>query len=211
MDLLNVSPQENAFLHPDGLTVFSSVVQTNEIWRQDPFDVESIHAEARQTFYECVGTMLPLSAKRNVTGGKTFLLLGESGAGKTHLMRAFRNYIHSNDYGYFAYMQMTAPSDNYERYILHNLINSLDQPYYAPDHIDTCLDRIFSHWSIQTITIFSWVPQITCTSSRKRVWASWLEVLGVRPPRYRRWIGERSSPRKYFITVIFMRGLSVCR
>ena len=36
------------------------------------------------------------------------MLLGESGSGKTHLMRAFRGRVHGAERGYCAYMQMTA-------------------------------------------------------------------------------------------------------
>ena len=59
------------------------------------------------------------------------LLLGESGAGKTHLMRAFRNQTHEKGLGYFAYMQMTTSVSNYASYALHYTIDSLDKPYCA--------------------------------------------------------------------------------
>ncbi len=57
------------------------------------------------------------------------MLQGEAGSGKTHLMRAFRNWTHSGGKGYCGYMQMTSATSHYGRYVLNNLIDSLDQPY----------------------------------------------------------------------------------
>ena len=62
--------------------------------------------------------------------GRTLLLLGGAGSGKTHLMRAFRTRAHQQALAYFAYMQMTTSRGSYSRYILHKLIDSLDVPYY---------------------------------------------------------------------------------
>ena len=68
-----------------------------------------------------------------LASGRILLLLGESGSGKTHLMRAFRNQVHSRHRGYCGYMQMTAFTGQYGRYVLNNLIESLDKPYYEPE------------------------------------------------------------------------------
>ena len=57
------------------------------------------------------------------------LVLGESGGGKTHLMHAFRNQVHGQHLGYCGYLQLTTGLDDYPRYMLSNLIESLDQPY----------------------------------------------------------------------------------
>ena len=43
-------PRAAAFCIPDGPEVFSGIVHGNQIWTPDPFDVESIHAEAREAF-----------------------------------------------------------------------------------------------------------------------------------------------------------------
>jgi hypothetical protein len=59
-------------------------------------------------------------------------MLGEAGCGKTHLMRAFRNELHAQHRAYAGYMQMTAYTDEYSRYMLANLIESLDRPYDEP-------------------------------------------------------------------------------
>ena len=98
----------------------------NDIWKHDPFDVESIHRNAREKFQRIVGRVLEPSG---LASGRILLLLGESGCGKTHLMRAFRNQVHSRSSGYCGYLQMTAFTGQYGRYVLNNLIDSLDKPY----------------------------------------------------------------------------------
>lgn len=106
--------------------VFQSVDHWSQIWRHDPFDVESVHASARTQFEKM------LSLAHNPPGtdaGRILLLLGESGSGKTHLIRSFRNQVHSSASGFVGYMQMTTGASSYSRYILSNLIDSLDQPY----------------------------------------------------------------------------------
>ena len=94
----------------------------NEIWRPDPFDVETIHDEAREVFRRLVARA---SMTPRPTSGRILLLKGESGSGKTHLMRAFRNWAHGERRGYCGYMQMTSAADDYGRYVLNNLIDSL--------------------------------------------------------------------------------------
>lgn len=135
---------KKAFLSPDGIQVFTSWVQANEIWEEDPYDVDTIHKDARSLFCNMIEEALSDKKTAGGSGGKTLLLLGESGAGKTHLMRAFRNYIHANNYGYFGYMQMTTPAENYERFIQSNFINSLDHPYQKPLQPETSLERILN-------------------------------------------------------------------
>src|SRR5262249_27790568 len=107
--------------------VFHSVEHRHEIWREDPFDVEAVHHEARSVFQRMVARA---TTPPGLPSGRILLLLGESGAGKTHLMRAFRNYVHSNGRGLVGYIQMPTAATNYGRYLLGNLIDSLDQPYY---------------------------------------------------------------------------------
>ncbi|MEZ4683160.1 MAG: AAA family ATPase [Caldilineaceae bacterium] len=74
--------------------------------------------------------------------GRILLLLGESGAGKTHLMRAFRNQTHEQQKGFFSYMQMTSAVSNYARYVLRNTIDSFDKPYYEPFGTTTGLIKL---------------------------------------------------------------------
>src|SRR5262245_326632 len=80
-----------AFCNGDGPEVFGSIVHGSMIWKPDPFDVESIHAEARTAF-----SRLLHRASTPAATGKSLLLLGDAGSGKTHLMRAFRNDTHSS-------------------------------------------------------------------------------------------------------------------
>ncbi|MCB1717014.1 MAG: DUF853 family protein, partial [Candidatus Competibacteraceae bacterium] len=101
------------------------IVHESEIWKPDPYDVESIHSHAREVFERLLNQ---IKDERAGTG-KIWLLKGESGAGKTHLMRVFRNRLHETGYGYFSYMQMTSAESNYPRYILRQTLDSLEKPY----------------------------------------------------------------------------------
>jgi hypothetical protein len=122
-----------AFCAPDAPEVFHSIVYQPQVWTSDPYDVETIHAEARETF----GRMLRRAAVTPPPqSGRILLLLGEAGSGKTHLMRAFRGLTHADGVGYFGYLQMNADVGNYARYLLSNLIESLDHPYHPP-HVET--------------------------------------------------------------------------
>ena len=114
----------------DLLDLFHAFAYSSDVWKADPFDVESIHAGARKWFDRTVSRVLEPSGLRS---GRILLLLGESGSGKTHLMRAFRNRVHSRHRGYCGYMQMTAFTGQYGRYVLNNLIESLDKPYHEPE------------------------------------------------------------------------------
>ena len=132
-------PRTRAFCSPDGSDVFHAVAHWNDIWRPDPFDVESIHEEARDVFRSLVARA---STTPRPTSGRILLLMGESGSGKTHLMRAFRNWAHGERRGYCGYMQMTSAADDYGRYVLNNLIDSLSQTYYEPHGEATGLKRL---------------------------------------------------------------------
>ncbi len=132
-------PRLAAFLEPDCPEVFHSVATPSAIWKPDPFDVETIHPEARAAFEYLLNragrTPPPPS-------GAVLVLLGEAGSGKTHLMRAFRTRAHGCDLGYCGYLQMTAEAGNYARYMLTNLIDGLEQPYDATGPSRTGLARL---------------------------------------------------------------------
>lgn len=118
-----------AYLSPAAPEVFGSVVYQQQIWLPDPFDVHSIHNEARDAFE----SLLQRAAKDPPPEhGRILLLHGEAGSGKTHLMRAFRQMTHQTVCGYFCYMQMTTEAGNYGKYLLRNFINSLEQPFLLP-------------------------------------------------------------------------------
>jgi hypothetical protein len=128
-----------AFCSPEPPDVFHAVAYRNDIWREDPFDVETIHAEARATFQRLVHRA---TNPAGPSAGRILLLLGEAGSGKTHLMRAFRNWTHARGRGYYGYMQMTSSTHHYGRYVLYNVIDSLDQPYYEPSGETSGLMRL---------------------------------------------------------------------
>lgn len=105
--------------------VFETIEHRHEIWREDPFDVPSIHSEARTRFRELLGA----ATAQGGAPGRVLVLRGESGSGKTHLLRALRAMAHKERAGFVGYMQLTSLTHRYPRYLLSNLIDSLDQPY----------------------------------------------------------------------------------
>ena len=132
-------PRARAFCSPEGPEVFHAVAHWNDVWRADPYDVETIHAEAREAFRSLVARA---SMTPRPTAGRILLLMGESGSGKTHLMRAFRNWLHGEERGYCGYMQMTSAANDYGRYVLNNLIDSLSRTYYEPKSEVSGLKRL---------------------------------------------------------------------
>ncbi|MBC7974084.1 MAG: DUF853 family protein, partial [Myxococcales bacterium] len=125
-------PRATAFCRADGPEVFSSVAHGSQIHERDPFDVESIHAEAREVFHrQIVRATTP--EQHQYGHGRTLLVLGDSGSGKTHLLRALRQQVHSQRLGYVGYLQMSSEIGDYARYVLRNLIDSLERPYDAPE------------------------------------------------------------------------------
>jgi AAA ATPase domain len=118
-----------AFCSPDPPDPFHGVAYASQVWTPDPFDVDAIHRDAREVLRRIVGRVVQPSG---LAVGRILLMLGEAGCGKTHLMRAVRNDLHARGRGYVGYMQMTAYTDDYSRYVLANLIESLDKPYDEP-------------------------------------------------------------------------------
>jgi DNA helicase HerA-like ATPase/energy-coupling factor transporter ATP-binding protein EcfA2 len=124
-------PRATAFCRADGPEVFSSVAHGSQIHERDPFDVEAIHAEAREVFHrQLVRATTP--EQHQYGHGRTLLVLGDSGSGKTHLLRALRHQVHAQRLGYVGYLQMTSEVGDYGRYVLRNLIDSLERPYDPP-------------------------------------------------------------------------------
>ena len=111
--------------------MFSSVAHGSSVHECDPYDVESIHAEAREVFHvQLDRATTPEQALRG--HGRTLLVLGDAGCGKTHLPRALRSQAHGRRLGYVGYLQMSSEVGDYARYVLRNLIDSLERPYDAP-------------------------------------------------------------------------------
>lgn len=107
--------------------VFHSVQDPASLNQADPFDVETIHREARAAFEELVQhAKWPAQHSER---GRMLLVLGDSGAGKTHLLRAFRRHVQEYGRGFVAYAQLHSSSEDYSRYLLQQVITSLGQPY----------------------------------------------------------------------------------
>jgi len=134
-------PRLAAFIANDCPEVFHSVATPTAIRLADPFDVQTIHVEARDAFERLLhrGSRTPPPPS-----GAVLVLLGEAGSGKTHLMRAFRTRAHGQGLGYCAYLQMTAEASNYARYMLSNLLDGLEQPYSPGGPTRTGLARLSS-------------------------------------------------------------------
>lgn len=116
-----------AFCMPSAGAVFHAVAHANEVFEPDTMDVEAIHAEAREAFARAVARVTAVN--RPSKHGAMLLIKGESGAGKTHLMRAFRNYVHEKRVGYVGYLQMTSSGGSYAKHVLTSLIDSLERPF----------------------------------------------------------------------------------
>src|ERR1019366_1243526 len=144
-------------MSPAAGDLFHPIVYPNDIWKQDPFDVESIHPEARAVFHRLLSRA---AAPPALTAGRILLLKVESGSGKTPLMRAFRNHTHEQGIGYCGYLQMTSTAGNYPRYVLSKLIEALDQMYYDPDVQASGLMRLSG-------AVFDALPMVTAEDRAK--------------------------------------------
>jgi energy-coupling factor transporter ATP-binding protein EcfA2 len=135
-----IDPRTQAFLAPTG--VFAAVQQASSVFEPDPFDVEKIHQDARASFEQMVerATNPTLHAGR----GRMLLVLGDSGAGKTHLLRGFRRHVHEYGRGFVAYAQLNSAAESYPRYLLQHVVDSLTKPYTGPSGEQTGLLELAS-------------------------------------------------------------------
>jgi len=104
-----------------------SITWEEDIWRADPVDVPAVHAKARAKFQGLLESVT--NSKASSTQARILLFHGQSGAGKTHLLRALRTTSHRAGKAYFGYAQMTPDIANYADYYLRRLIHSLEKPY----------------------------------------------------------------------------------
>ena len=119
-----------------------SITWEDDVWHADPVDVELVHGKARRAFGGVLATVVEQKAG---TQSRILLFHGQSGAGKTHLVRALRTAAHRQGQAYFGYAQMTPDVGNYADYFLRRLINSLEKPY-DPDHGgESALHRLTRH------------------------------------------------------------------
>lgn len=124
----DVDLRERAFL--SSTRVFMSVQQASSVFDDDPWDVETVHADARATFERMVDRATTPS--QHGDRGRMLLVLGDSGAGKTHLLRAFRRHVQEKAFGFVAYVQMQSNSEDYARYVLQHVVDSFAKPYAGP-------------------------------------------------------------------------------
>lgn len=117
-----------------------SITWEDDLWRADPVDVPEVHAKARRKYDDLLTT---------VTSGRGFhvqdrilLFHGQSGAGKTHLLRALRTESHRIGKAYFGYAQMTPDVQNYADFYLRRLVHSLEKPYDPDRFGDSALTRL---------------------------------------------------------------------
>ena len=117
-----------------------SITWEDDIWRADPVDVEAVHAKARKKFYDLLASVS--SRAHSPAKPRILLFHGQSGAGKTHLIRALRTGTHRQGKAYFGYAQMTPDVSNYADYYLRRLINSLEKPYDPDNGGESALSRL---------------------------------------------------------------------
>ncbi|MEZ5842985.1 MAG: helicase HerA-like domain-containing protein [Hyphomicrobiaceae bacterium] len=123
-------PLEAAFEH--------SITWEDDLWRADPVDVEVVHAKARRLFAD---QLAEVAAGRGGPG-RILLFHGQSGAGKTHLIRALRTSAHRAGKAYFGYAQMTPDVASYADYYLRRLVNALEKPYDPDNGGESALKRL---------------------------------------------------------------------
>jgi GTPase SAR1 family protein len=112
-----------------------SITWEDDIWRADPVDVPTVHAKARKKFGDLLSAVTGAGRTANrrtapaAHQARILLFHGQSGAGKTHLVRALRTAAHREGTAYFGYAQMTPDIGNYADYYLRRLVHSLEKPY----------------------------------------------------------------------------------
>jgi hypothetical protein len=119
-----------------------SITWEDDLWRADPVDVEAIHAPARRKFSDLLDAV---TKDRGSVQARILLFHGQSGAGKTHLIRALRTSAHRAGKAYFGYAQMTPDVANYADYYLRRLVNSLEKPYDPDEGGQSGLSRLTNH------------------------------------------------------------------
>ena len=119
-----------------------SITWEDDIWRADPVDVAEVHAKARAKFDNLLSAIT--QGHGSGTQDRILLFHGQSGAGKTHLIRALRTAAHRSGTAYFGYAQMTPDVANYADYYLRRLVHSLEKPYDPDTSGESGLTRLTS-------------------------------------------------------------------
>ncbi len=116
-----------------------NITWEDDVWKADYFDVEQVHRTARKKYLDL---LFAITEGNTQIQSRILMFQGQSGAGKTHLIRALRSYSHCADKGYFGYAQMTPDVKNYADYYLRRLINSLEKPYSPIKRSENSLIRL---------------------------------------------------------------------
>ncbi len=120
-----------------------SITWEDDVWHSDPVDVALVHRKARAKFADLLDAVTATNAaKTSAAQARILLFHGQSGAGKTHLVRAMRTTAHRQGKAYFGYAQMTPDIGNYADYYLRRLINSLEKPYDPDKGGESALARL---------------------------------------------------------------------
>lgn len=128
-----------------------SITWEDDIWRADPVDVEEVHKKARTKFFDLLEAITGQANTGPSHGGRApvadaqariLLFHGQSGAGKTHLIRALRTGAHRAGKAYLGYAQMSPDIANYADYYLRRLIASLERPYDPDEGGESALARL---------------------------------------------------------------------
>lgn len=127
-----------------------SITWEDDIWRADPVDVEAVHAKARRKFFDLLDAVTagrdnPQRRRSADAQSRILLFHGQSGAGKTHLIRALRTRAHRSGKAYLGYAQMSPDIANYADYYLRRLIASLERPYDPDAEGVSALARLTQH------------------------------------------------------------------
>ena len=121
-----------------------SITWEDDVWHADPVDVDLVHRKARAKFADLLNAVAGGGAAPKGAAAQARILLfhGQSGAGKTHLVRALRTRAHREGKAYFGYAQMTPDIGNYADYYLRRLINSLEKPFDPDQGGESALARL---------------------------------------------------------------------
>jgi GTPase SAR1 family protein len=130
-----------------------SITWEDDLWRADPVDVPEIHAKARQKFNDLLTVVT--SGRGYHMQDRILLFHGQSGAGKTHLLRALRTDSHRSGQSYFGYAQMTPDVQNYADFYLRRLVHSLEKPYDPDRFGESALSRLTNRMVLDSEVISS--------------------------------------------------------